>query len=127
MIIYSLHDYDITSLIVTIQDMFSLEQIRFYPSYSSSLTFELHNDDNIFTVKAYFNDNTFFEIGYEQFNQIISSKAYSQKQYNILCQIDDGSINYFAFFTFVFGIIAVLEFFFIYRKHNILISLSTNF
>ena len=116
MIIYSLHDYDITSLIVTIQDMFSLEQIRFYPSYSSSLTFELHNDDNIFTVKAYFNDNTFFEIGYEQFNQIISSKAYSKKQYNILCQIDDGSINYFAFFTFVFGIIAVLEFFFIYRK-----------
>ena len=116
MIIYSLHDYDITSLIATIQDLFSLEQIRFYPSYASSLTFELHNEDNVFTIKAYFNDNTFFEIGFDEFNTIINSKAYTQKQYNILCQNDDGSINYFAFFTFVFGIIAFLEFFFIYRK-----------
>ena len=122
MIIYSLHDYDITSLIATIQDFFDLPKEHYYPSFASSLTFELDFDqtNKKFVIHLLFNDENIADINYENFVATIPSKSLPQRQINLIChgteELSTGSINYYLFFTIIFGLIAILEFILIYRK-----------
>lgn len=122
MIIYSLHDYDMSSLISTIQDFFSLPNDHYYPSFASSLTFELDFDqtNKKFIVRLLFNDEKIADISYGDFISIIPSKLLPQRQINLICygteELSSGGINYYLFFTIIFGLTAFLEFVLIYRK-----------
>lgn len=152
-VLYSLHDYDLSSLLEILKDIFHLPlSLRIYPSFSSSITFELNSiHDNKqsnqfkienFVVKISFNDLTILEVPFEQFKEQIKQETFTQSQISQICNNDPSfqyninnnsnnnisqfNINYYAIFTCVFGLISLLEFIIILRKYKIQRVTSTS-
>lgn len=144
-VLYSLHDYDLSSLLEILKEIFNLSaSLKIYPSFSSSITFELHSNDNKelnelkmedFIVKSNFNDGLILEVSFKEFKEKIEKQAFSESQIAQICNnsslnqtnasdnnsnpdIIQSNINYYAVFACVFGLISLFEFIIILRKYK---------
>lgn len=125
MVIYSLHDYDLSALLEAIRAIFDLSNVKqYYPSFSSQMTIELHQEEDSYYILMLFNGDKFFQISYDEFIKKME-EADLEKVYYDYCTygsnyirntIHFGNINYYAFFTFVFGAIALFEFILLYTN-----------
>jgi len=136
MVIYSLHDYDVSSMLETIQNIFGVKLASLYPSYSSSMNFELsflgENFNNVnehdFEVKASFNGNFVFALKFREFAERLDEKLFSDEKLKEYCYKEfdgndlnevfdenENSINYQFYFLMIFGFLALIEFFVILR------------
>ena len=135
MVIYSLHDYDVSSMLETIQNIFGVKLASLYPSYSSSMNFELsflgedfeNLNENDFEVKASFNGNFVFVLKFREFAERLDEKLFSDEKLKEYCyrefegdlneNVFDESenINYQFYFLVIFGVLAIIEFIVILR------------
>ena len=100
MFVFSGHDYDLISLIVSLKYIFNLNNENIYPKFASSLTIELYNKKNDldikikesdFIVKINFNGNFFMEMDYVKFYNEINYKMYNEEKYNKYCKKEDDN------------------------------------
>ena len=100
MFVFSGHDYDLISLIVSLKYIFNLNNGIFYPKFSSSLTIELYYKNNDlnnkikesdFIVKIYFNGELFMEIDYLKFYNEINNKMYNEEGIKKFCKKDNDN------------------------------------
>jgi hypothetical protein len=137
MVIYSLHDYDVSSMLETIQNIFGVKLASLYPSYSSSMNFELsflgedlnNLNENDFEVKASFNGNFVFVLKFREFAERLDEKLFSDEKLKEYCyrgfdkeklnedvyDENNNVINYQFYFMTIFSILAILELLIIIR------------
>ena len=138
-VIYALHDYDLTSVFVSLSTIFNLN-ITFFPTFSSSITLELvycGDDENVinkddFYIKFDFNGREIFNFSFNYFYEEIDKNIYNEKEFKLYCHQENKSdkiikeyfdknknvkINYQGILAGILFLICVIEFIIIYKYY----------
>ena len=137
-VIYALHDYDLTSVFVSLSSIFNLN-ISFFPTFSSSITLELvyyGEDDHVnkddFYINFNFNGKEIFNFSFSYFYEKIEKNIYNEKEFYNYCHQENKSdkiikdyfeknkndkINYQGILAGILFLICVFEFIVIYKYY----------
>ena len=137
-VIYALHDYDLTSVFVSLSSIFNLN-ITFFPTFSSSITLELvyyGEDDHVnkddFYINFNFNGKEIFNFSFSYFYEKIEKNIYNEKEFYNYCHQENKSdkiikdyfeknkndkINYQGILAGILFLICVFEFIVIYKYY----------
>jgi len=137
-VIYALHDYDLTSVFVSLSSIFNLN-ITFFPTFSSSITLELvycGNEENVnkddFYINFNFNGKEILNFSFPYFYKEIEKNIYNEKEFYNYCNQDNKSdkiikdyfeknknvkINYQGILAGILFLICVFEFIIIYKYY----------
>lgn len=133
MVLFSVHDYDLSSLFTLIKEIFEIDLGTFYMSYASMLSFEVfYKGNDVYVVDFVRNGEVLMQKEFDVFEKVIKTKLFSDKEYNVFCHgvkkvnIVNHAIvysgikgwNMSTWVAIVFGVIAFGESFIIYRNYK---------
>ena len=133
MVLFSVHDYDLSSLFALIKEIFEVDLGTFYMSFASMLSFEVfYKGNNVYVVDFLRNGEVLMQKEFDVFEKVIKTKLFSDKEYNLFCHgvknvnIVNNAIVYngikgwnaSTWIAIVLGVVAFGESFIIYRNYR---------
>jgi hypothetical protein len=88
--IFSTHDVTVGSALTCLNIAFGSR--KYYTPYACDLFWELHNNDNEWTVQIKYNGHNLLNIAYEEFKEKLSSILMPHEQIKHICENEDAEI-----------------------------------
>jgi hypothetical protein len=86
MVVFSVHDYDLSSLFMLIKEIFEADLGTFYMSYASMLSFEVrYKGNDVYVVDLLRNGELLMQKEFDVFEKVINTKLFSDTEYNVFC------------------------------------------
>lgn len=133
MVVFSVHDYDLSSLFMLIKEIFEVDLGTFYMSYASMLSFEVrYKGNDVYVVDLLRNGELLMQKEFDVFEKVINTKLFSDTEYNVFCHgvknvnVVEHAIVYSGvmgwsvstWIAIVLGVVVLGESFIIYRNYK---------